>query len=469
MIAKNAVLKSISLLGFVLVLLLIFSLAGHLMSVLVLFWAAAACFIWASVKFSIKTVYFCAGVFLLSFLFQTVYSSQVRILGETDLQFYYESAKSMAENSFRLESMYNATFPGTVTYPSILAVLFRVFGARRILPVLLNQAVMSATIVLVYLFVKHRRSHLSGAVCAMLLATHPFVIIYSNTTNAEILFGACILWSFITYYFAHVKYLNSGAKLWFILPAVFLGLSLFFRPMGLIMLVALLLHSLVFSKIKLLDNLIICPILIAGFLLFNFLCGAIVKGVTSYDSPGSAYGWNLYVGASEKGQWNPEDAAAFGRVSATASSPTEVQSHFAGEGFARYREIGSDIFEHGRKKMLEMNSADYMVYTTFQLTDVSEEKHELKWVEYALPIYLYYVPILILALAFCLMSFFRSFRGKSDELTILSLYTVGSFAAFVFLEVAPRYAVSYHIMFTILAFEAALSAAGFFRNRKELS
>jgi hypothetical protein len=50
-------------------------------------------------------------------------------------------------------------------------------------------------------------------------------------------------------------------------------------------------------------------------------------------------------------------------------------------------------------------------------------------------------------------------------LLLLSLYTAGSFAAFLLLEVAPRYMVSYHILFTLLAFEMVMGLRN--RNTKK--
>ncbi|MCL2004251.1 MAG: glycosyltransferase family 39 protein [Oscillospiraceae bacterium] len=463
---KNAAVKAFALLGAALVLLLMFSLGGRGLAVLGLFWAVAGGFIWATGKYKLKAAYVCAGVFLLSFLFQSCYSGYVRILGEGDLQFYYGSAVSIAENGFRLESLYHAAFPGTVTYPSVVAVLFRIAGVYRIVPVLFNQVVMSATAVLVYVFAKRRHGHACGAVCAMLLATHPFVIIYCNAPNAEILYGACILWSFITFCFARERYRHTGQKLRFIVPALFLGLSLLFRPMGVILLIALLLYTVLFSGAKIKDAAVICSILIAGFFAFNLLCGVIVKGVTSYAAPQSAYGWNLYIGASETGRWNQADAEEFTRVIETAETPSALQRHFAGEAFARYREMGLGVFAHGSKKLLALNSAEYMIQETLLLTEESAARHTLQRIEYSLPVYLYYVPILLLALLFCLWSFVRLLRGERETLLILPLYTVGSFAAFAFLEVAPRYGVSYHIMFTVLAFEAALGAVQYIRKAR---
>jgi 4-amino-4-deoxy-L-arabinose transferase-like glycosyltransferase len=463
---KNTIIKVICVVGGAFILLAAIPFAGRAFTILGLFWAIAAGFIVLTVRFKPKLAYICLGIFILSFVFQSVYSSYVTIIGEGDLQFYFGNAVVIYETSFSHENLYSATFPGTVTYPAILAVFFQIFGVHRIIPVLLNQFIMSGTIVMVFLYMGHRHNHLSGILCAMILATHPFVIIYSNTTNAELLYGACILLCLITFYFAHDRYKSTARKSLFLLPAFFLGLSQLFRPLGIIMLIALIMYALLFAKIKLRDNLIICPMLLAVFILFNFLCGAIVKGITSYDSPSSSYGWNLYVGASKGGGWNQADGNEFNRVFGELETPAEIQIYFAGKAFERYREMGFGVIRHGLEKLRNLHSAEYMVAEAFLLDEESAQRHTLRRIEYQLPIYLYYTPILFLALCFCLWSCVRSFSRKADEMMILTLYTIGSLMAFMLIEVAPRYAVSYHIMFTILAFKMALYIISYIRARK---
>ncbi|MCL2083837.1 MAG: glycosyltransferase family 39 protein [Oscillospiraceae bacterium] len=438
--------------------------SGKPLAAMALFWLAAACFVLAAVKFKLKTVYACIGVFTLSLLFQRVYGAFVTIEGESDLRFYFSNAVSIFQNGFRHESLYSATFPGTVTYPAVLAVLFKFIGVGRGIPVLLNQLVMSATIVMAYLYMRRRHGPASGAVCAMLLATHPFVIIYCNVCNAEILYGACILWCFFSFCFARERYASHAQKRWFICPAFFLGLSLLFRPLGVVMLIALAIYALFYMAAGTKDKLMICSVLLAGYMAFNLLCGAVVKGITSYDAPRSSYGWNLYVGGSEEGRWNQADGAEFARVMALSETPTEVQAYFAPKAFARYKDMGAGILRHCLNKLERWHAAEYIS----RLDEESARANTLTKDDYMLPVSVYYVPILLLALAFFLWSCVRSFLGKIDEMSILTLYTIGSFAALMLLELSPRYTVSYHIMFSLPAFElvAGLTALRHGKRKK---
>jgi 4-amino-4-deoxy-L-arabinose transferase-like glycosyltransferase len=403
---------------------------------------------------------------VLALLFQIAYSSFVRIVGEGDLQFLYDNAVKIYEGSFSYPSLYSACFPKTVTYPAILAVLFQMFGVHRILPVLLNQLVMSGTIALVYLYTQKRHGPIPGIVCALLLATHPFVILYDNTTNAEILYGACILCCFLSFSFARERYRHSGKPLFFVVPAIFLGLSEFFRPLGVILLLALLLYLPLFSEMKRKGAVVAAGLLVGGYVLFGLLNTAVVQGITGYAPAGSGFGgFNLYVGASETGAWNPADGEEFSQVLQSGKSPDEVQRYFEAKAFERYADMGLGVIPHGLRKLWRLHSADYMVAEAFLLHEEHLARHTIPRGAYALAVNLYYIPILLLALAYTVFSFVRGLRGKPDEPLVLSLYTAGSFAAFLLLEVAPRYMVSYHILFTLLAFEMVMGLRNLLPSR----
>lgn len=425
---------------------------------LLIFLAVSLCFCFIIVKFKIKTAYACAGFFALSFLFQSLLSANMRIVGESDLRLYYDNALRLYQNSFRYVSLYSAAFPGNITYPALLALCFKIFGVHRAIPVLLNQFAMSATVAVIYPFMRRRHGALGGAVCAALLAVHPFVIIYCGVCSAEILYCACVIWCFVSFGYAMDKFREAGARRYFAIPALFLGFSVFFRPLGVILLAALLIYLLFFSGIKFRASLAVCAVPLAGFVIFSLISGAVVKQVTTYDAPKSSFGWNLYVGASAAGKWNPDDSAEFDRVLAAAQTPTEIQAYFAGAALARYGRMGPAALWHGFGKFYRWYAAEYVAQETALVKPPPAPPPVLlfKRDDYIVPVILYYIPILFLAAAFCAAAFIRAFFRKRDEFMVLALYTAGSFAAFNFLELAPRYTVSYHIMFTLLAFELAV-------------
>ena len=423
------------------------------------FCLAALGFIIIVMKLKIKTVYICIGIFLLSFILQFLFSSTHKIVGENDLQFYYANAVKIAEGAFHYNSLYSASFPGTVTYPALLAVFFQFLGIHRIIPALLNQISTSATIVLVFLYVKSRYSTLSGLVCAMLLATNPLVIIYCGTCNAEILYGNCMIWSYVTFCFALKRFESARRIRFFLVPAIFLGVSVLFRPLALLMLIAMLLYLIIISRINYKKCVAICLILLLPFLLCNYLNGLLVKKITTYDAPKSSYGWNLYIGASAAGSWNQADGAEFDSVVAAASSPSEIQTYFAQKAFDRYKGMGFGIVGHSFAKLSRWYAVDYIAQEATLTESPPPQAVNFTQSDYVFPVFLYQVPILLLAMAFFLLLLFRRcFRRDpaNDNLIILAFYAIGSFIVFAFLEFAPRYTISYHILFTIPAFEMLL-------------
>jgi 4-amino-4-deoxy-L-arabinose transferase-like glycosyltransferase len=414
-----------------------------------LVFAAAMIAAFAALRSKMKPAAVCVLLFTTSFLFIFTYSRAANIIGENDLQFYFNNAIAIYENGFQLPSLYAATFPGTVTYPAFLAVLYHLFMPGRMIHVLLNAAVMSSMLVMLYVYIRSKYGQKPAVIGSFLLSAHPFIIIYSNTCNAELLYFACVFTAFTALHFA-----ADGKKAsypLFAVSAVSLGLSLFFRPLGIIMLIAILLYLFVFSKLGFKKSVCAALLFIVYFGAGSVLCGVVVKAVSGYDAPGSSYGWNLYVGASETGRWNHADADEFAQVLRNADTPDDIQSHFAAKAVDRYREMGFGIFAHAARKIHRWHSLEYMADETVMLTEASAFYNRFHRNAYQLIIALYYIPFLLFGMAACILKLWQAFRLRHDSSVILPLYITGSFIVLSLLEMAPRYAVSYHLLFAFLS------------------
>ncbi|MBC7765603.1 MAG: glycosyltransferase family 39 protein, partial [Hyphomonadaceae bacterium] len=313
---------------------------------------------------SSKWIYACLAV--LSFAYQIILSSNVPFNGEGDLQFNFSNAVSLASNHFTdLNSkFYCATFPGTITYPAVLSVFMKLFGINRMVPVLLNHMMICILVCAIYTFLKTRMSIIWALSGSLLFALHPFTIIYSNTYNAELIYGTFVMFSF----FAFMK-VNTSTKIrsqvtWIALVALFCGISILFRPLSIIMIIAFIIYIVFFTFDRYIKKLLFIAVLVSVFALCGFANNALVKTLTSYNPPSSSFGWNLYVGASATGRYNEDDAKEFGKVSIGSSSPTEIQKHFASEAIIRYKNIGSDIFIRGFRKLEPWLSYEYIANET---------------------------------------------------------------------------------------------------------
>ena len=410
-----------------------------------------------SIKWKMKPVYVCIFLFLLSFVFPFIYGRLAFVIGESDLQFYLSNARYIFRNSPRFDPKYSATFPGTVTYPVILTGLFNIFSYNKIIPRVLNQVAMSAIVILIYFYLKDKFGSVAAVISVALISTHPFIIVYTNTVNAELLYFTCILGAYIFTHFADKRCSSDGNVLHFILPALVLGMSTLFRPLGIILLIAIVLYYLFFSEFNIKKSAVIVLIFTVSLIMFNALCGVIVKQVTAFDAPKSAYGWNLYVGASESGGWNRADGAEFLEVQERAETPTEIQEYFAEKAFDRYKDIGTDVFSRYVKKLSLWNGITYISRFAESITKESILSGVFKKEEHALIVSYYCMASLVLS-ALAAILFCRNFFKKTGTVPIiLLLYITGSFVVLSLLEMSKRYSVSYFLIFAFLSIEVVLS------------
>ncbi|MDR0380837.1 MAG: glycosyltransferase family 39 protein [Oscillospiraceae bacterium] len=368
------------------------------------------------------------------------------------MRHYYHNAVVLAENHFQLPSLYAAVFPGTVTYPAVLAVLMTLFGTGRAVAAVANGVGMSLALCCVYAILKRRVGSKAALLSSLLLSLHPFILIYSNTVNAELLYGACILYSLAA--FDAAAHTEAAAKtrkvLLYALSALFLGCSVLFRPLGIILLAAYGLALLLFSRGRLYRRALVAAGLCCVFFLCNFINGYIVKQITTYDPPTQSYGWNLYVGLSASGRWNQSDADEFAEVIRRSSTASEVHAHFAAKAFGRMRASGLDLLPHALKKIQFWNPVRYVASQV--LLDDKTGNHSMVDSQnvVALTAFLFDTPIFLIGLIGCVWGLLK--KKKSDLLGgVIAFYITGTFLALSMLEIADRYTISHHILLIIPA------------------
>ncbi len=393
-------------------------------------------------------------------------------IGESDLQTYYNNAVKILEGNFRYPSMYAATFPGTTTYPAILATLMKIFGVGRKVATILNCVAVGTSVCCIYAMLKRRVNPRASLLFCLLLSLHPYLLIYSNTVNAELLFGACILYALSAFDSALHTVSWKRKTLWFALSAFALGCSLLFRPLGLILLAAFALVLLFHSDMRVWRRLGVIVAFCCVYVLMSLVNGAIVKAITSYDSPRQSYGWNLYVGMSPRGRWNTQDAEVFGRVLTEADTPTAVQTHFAGEAFARMKTLGPlQIVQIGLDKMDQWYSVGYVAGEV--TTEDKAGNHKISDAKTVIEVFafLFDIPIFVIGLIGCI-SFLCRVKQKKDMLRLaVAFYFAGTFLTFILLELARRYTISHHILLALpaflFAFDGFNDAKRWWRGRKQ--
>jgi hypothetical protein len=365
------------------------------------------------------------------------------LVGDNDLSFYYTQYTEMMGHDYRVRGMYSALFPGTVTYPALLTFVSKLFGldaARHLIPIGLNIAVMAVFAGVAFLcFSGPGKGNGRGFALGLLLCVNPYKMIYAATVNAELLFGACVFFSVAVFDRARR---SEGKASWALYAgsAALCAVSALFRPLGLILVAAVCLYLALFSGTPMKRVLPVCGLFIVSFWLVGLANNGIVKNASGFDIPKRSYGWNLYVGASETGTWNSADGAAFEEMMAGGGTPDEIMAAFADKAFRRYKAMGLGAVPHGLEKLSRL----------FPATAYLQQQLPVKTRTAYLPVLSAFdAPVMILGLLGLALALWR--REKGFVMPLIALYVLGNVAAFMFLEVAPRYFVSFHLLMCVPA------------------
>ena len=418
------------------------------------FWTAGALLLILVRFLKPKSLYVCISIVLITFTCGLAFKfSNPELIGDGDMQFYYENAIRLYEDGFKFPALYVAIFPGTITYPAVLAALMKVFGVSRMVPAVLNYVALSAVSCSAYLFIRKRMPEIWAAAGALLISLNPMMIIYSTVCNAEIPFSALIILSFFAYAKA-AETEQEGKYKWLIISALLCGVSQIFRPLTIIMIIALVMWIFIFQKFALKTKLTHAAVICLVFIVFSTVNSMMVKSITGYEPPKSSYGWNLYIGASETGQWNQRDADLFSEKILTAKTPTDLQSFFADAAWQRYRNIGMGTIKHGLDKLQSWLPYGYIASQVYRYEGVELEAPAEELGAYEKAIMMYDLPVLAFALCGCAFAMIKGMSKNSknhDIILVMAFYVVGSFFVLMLTEIAPRYTVAYRPVFCLLA------------------
>lgn len=404
-------------------------------------------------KKPIPTIHICIILSILTLsTIMLYYFNRPIVSGDGDLQFYYHTATQLVYSNFSSHSIYAASFPGTITYPAFLAIFMNIFGVSRFIPVFFNILSIALIGCTTFLFLKKHVSLHWAVAGGLLICLNPMLIVYATTCNAEMLFCCCIFLSFFFYAKALDMERTPKQYIWILLAACFCCISSLFRPLTLILLIAYILWILCFHSTSWRHKTAQITLFLLLFFLSSQINGMIVKNITGYDAPKRSYGWNLFVGASEKGTWNQEDANQFSHIMGFSRSPTEIQSYFADQAFARYQEMGSDILPHCLNKLPPWFPYNYVAVSAFLFETPDLKNHDEMIHIYKTIFLVYDLPLFGLALLGSIILMYRCFQKQKPHhvALILSFFLLGCFLVLMLIEIAPRYTISYRFLFPVL-------------------
>lgn len=284
---------------------------------------------------------------LLSFMF-------IQLTPEEDMSFYYENALMLLNGGNEID-LYHAVFPHTLTYPAFLSIFMYIFGESIDVAFIINHLAVITSALLVYGIAEKGLPKPAAMVAGLLFALSPLNIMYPQQVQAELLYGVLILAAIFVY-------LRAGTKRTFpamITVGILIGFANFFRPTALILVIALLLHLVLFRCRSIKKTCAGGGLLLLAYLLIIMGTQAGISALLHENYPSSSYGWNLYVGASDTGSWNYEDSREFSKKMAELDDPTDIHEYFAKKGIQRYMDMGTGVLSHFKDKSAVLFSGLY--------------------------------------------------------------------------------------------------------------
>ena len=404
--------------------------------------------------------------------FYIVAFSFIKIELTGDIKGYYDRAWYFAHD--RLYGLdYAAIFPHIIRYPKFISYFMRIFGDGVEVFFGVNLFALMCIVSMIYgLFkigsnesckigsnesckigsndtcdARCKSDRIYARIAALMIIFNPLTILYCLMPNSEILFGFCVFAAF----FAHKALPNRSVPLCFakyLTVGVFCAAANYFRPLGVIALIAVIMDLIFKEKSKTYKYaaLIIMPFIIGAFLL-----NVQTESITGYKPVKTPYGWNLYVGASERGIWNEVDGRLFNQMTAGKDDdPDEVQRFFFEKGVERYKSMGlSSVMLFARK----LSVFDIRLHVKRILGGILQtydpDSAIVRGINGGTLAIFYFI--------FYALAFFGVIYGlinrKNANLTnrkegnndifLYSTYIFGSLIIFLVLEAAPRHIVSY--------------------------
>ena len=430
---------------------------------------------WLAAELVIVAALIAAGTYLRFWVIQNLPMQPM-----SDFKTYYEIADMLSRGTLLSQGPgycdYISQFPHVIGFPFILSLIFRVTGASVEVGLFFELFVAAANILLVYLLARSLGGRVAGIIAVALEAFWPSQIFYSNQIASEPVFTlmvlACLLLA------AHLLKERSSIK-WgrqfvlYVLLGVLLAISSALRPLGIIILVAILI-CVIFSGRNLKSpnlksagkNILEKGWMRALIVLFVFLlCSSVTKSciADAIDrqpaNSSSSFGYNLLVGMNidSIGTWDQSDSTLFSDTFKATGSADSAHQACLNLAIQRIEGNPSGILNLMAEKYCYLwRFDDYgiqwnLLFMDQQGTLTPELKTMLN--DFLFMNDTYYIFVLALA---AIAGFFLWRRKKGSRVQMLMLIFLGTAAAHLFLESQNRYL--YHVL-PIFAVMAALGIA----------
>lgn len=377
---------------------------------------------------------------------------------------FLSEAQSIAGGIGLVGDRYVAFFPYLAAYGNLLEVAIKLFGNSWLAVIILNTIFdLAAAGILAVLIKKLTKDGSKRYLLAFALwLLSPFNIIFSVISLPIIVVNFFIILTvFLTYLVAQKMLVGKQRAL--LILSIILGLVLgygnCFRPIFLIILIALVLYFAYillvnkFNRKLLFLSISSLLIILTIFLGIQKINVAFVSNQTGLDVPSNASGWSIYVGSSAEyaGGWNIVDDTYLYGILDNNSNLQQVHDRLASEGIERYKNLGliGCVSLMIRKLALFAGNQSAVYDAEASIVGYQDSPIALAFSIY-IRLFIFFVFIAVIRYLYLSMIVVVK-GGKMNSLIIfITLALIGLFLSSMLVEVQLRYAQVMYPLFMVL-------------------
>lgn len=386
-----------------------------------------------------------------------------------DFKTYYLVADALANGKIVMPN-YIATFPHVFGYPSVLSIVFRIFGSSVRAGILFNLLLSCGTIWIIYFIGRQLHNEKTGLIASALYIALPSSTMYCYLLCSEFLYQFVQLTVVLLFLYllkTEDKFIFFGLA---VLNGILIAILSAIRPNGLILLIALIITVILFIRnyAVQISRKVLIPVLSGMFVITYFFASA---GINAYiettigtDIAKNRLGWNLFIGLNQEslGAWNSKDSELFGSLLAEKGA-VEAQTELFDMAVDRLDQFESlpGTLSFLSQKTLRMWANDHEVYSYMEgeVTKIKPwwmKSPSINKIVKLSSDAVYYIIINIMVIGFIYM--LAKNKSLDKNTLIFVLFILGTIALHIPFEAAPRYHNVCLVPFCILAAYSACAS-----------
>lgn len=370
------------------------------------------------------------------------------LVGVGDYQTFFNNASNFCNTNTISQTTYVGLFPFLMPYMVLLGSFFKIAGITYKSVVLLN--IILDLFIPLFLYLTFKNKSIKKCISIFYLL-NPIALIWCTVCCPVVLVNFGISLSILVFSILLKNIENKKFIVLSILTGIIMAISNSFRPIMIIMLIAIFLYYIYINikskNVKLNYLISFLLILISFFVTKNgiFLLMDKING----QPVSRTSGWTLYLGSNidSNGMWYSEPK--LDELLGNGLSVEETQQEFKKLAIERYKSNGlNNIKLFGSKfTILTGNIPNYTALTFFNTVNIKNSEWLFNIVKIVL--YFYFFTSIILNILISIQSLINR---KNIELSIFyMLFYIGIIMAHLFVEVSPRYYMPAIIPLTIIS------------------